>query len=157
MQELWLNKETFVLEEISEFKRSCKETLTVFDTEEWRTEVNNCRKCYLYKAYKLELKLEDYLCNIDTDKLKVVLTRFRLCNHRLSLEIGSYNNLERKFRLCPHCDQNDIGDEFHYMFTCSKFKSERVKFIHRKCIQYCSVAELMSSKSKNMLLKLAYL
>ena len=40
-------------------------------------------------------------------------------------------NIDRRFRLCSHCDKNKIGYEFHYFFECinSNIVNARQKYI----------------------------
>jgi hypothetical protein len=43
--------------------------------------------------------------------------QFRTANHKLPIEIGRWNNTNRNNRICTHCNKNELGDEFHYIFT----------------------------------------
>ena len=113
----------------------------------------------MYKGFKPELKLEEYLCKLPND-LRIHLTNFRLCNHKLPIEIGRHKNIDRNYRICTLCDKHDlhVGDEYHYMFICKRFSEERSKFIPKRCFQKPSVAkfcELLATNSKNMLFKVA--
>ena len=57
------------------------------------------------------------------------LLKFRLSNHRLTVETGRWENIPIEERKCTVCEANDIGDEFHYLFVCNHFKSERKQFL----------------------------
>jgi len=35
--------------------------------------------------------------------------------------MGMWQNIARKNRKCLLCNSGDIGDEFQYIFSCSKF------------------------------------
>ena len=87
--------------------------------------MENSSKCYLYKGFKSELKLEEYLCKLPND-LRINFTKCRLCNHTLPIEIGRHKNIDRKYRICTLCDKHDLGDEYHYMFICKRFHNKRV-------------------------------
>ena len=39
-----------------------------------------------------------------------VLCKFRTCNHRLPVEIGRWQGIERKHRTCNLYDKNEISD-----------------------------------------------
>ena len=54
-------------------------------------------KYYLYKGYKSELSLEKYLINL-LDDLRICMYKFRMCNHKLPIELGRHNNIERNFK-----------------------------------------------------------
>ena len=41
------------------------------------------------------------------------------------METGRYNSVPYENRKCQLCDLNEIGDEFHFLFICSKFTDER--------------------------------
>ena len=62
-----------------------------------------------------------------------------ISNHRLPIELGRYNEIVRKDRLCTLCQSNDIGDEYHYLFICPFVKSSRDKYIPKTCIRNPSV------------------
>ena len=50
---------------------------------------------------------------------------FRTLNHRLPLQRGRVMNLPYEHRLCTKCSSADIGDEFHYVFSCPFFAESR--------------------------------
>lgn len=142
---------------LSRFKSSCKKELQTFYQTEWKNNVNNSRKCYLYKGYKTELKMEEYLYRLPNNR-RITVTKFRLCNHKLPIELGRHYNIDRKYRICTKCNLHDLGDEFHYVCICPKFNQIRKKLIPKKYFTKPSVlkfCELLCSKSKNMLLKLS--
>ena len=61
-------------------------------------------------------------------KFAFPLIKFRTGNHKLPVETGRYVNVEHKNRVCPKCKQ-EVGDEFHYLFTCSFFTQERRRLV----------------------------
>ena len=56
-----------------------------------------------------------------------MVTRFRISARRFPVEVGRYTNIDYKLRLCPICDSNDIGDEYHYFLNCKNYKLENLK------------------------------
>ena len=58
-----------------------------------------------------------------------VLCKFRCANSKIPTILGRYSNKPLEDRTCTLCESNEIGDEFHYLFKCSKFKDERIKYI----------------------------
>jgi hypothetical protein len=57
--------------------------------------------------------------------LFVVLTlcKFRTTNHKLPIEQGRWNNIQRENRKCNLCNLEEIGDEFPYILNCPYFKT----------------------------------
>ena len=81
-----------------------------------------------------------------------------MCNHKLPIEVGRHNNIDRKYRLCTKCDKKDLGDEYHYMFMCDCYEASRRKLIPKRSYKHPSVfkfCELMTTKSGNTLMKIA--
>jgi hypothetical protein len=72
----------------------------------------------------LEFRFQKYL-DVLNDKNRFTFCRFRTSNHRLPLEVGRWENVERHNRLCQLCKYGEIGDEFHYVLQCPNFASER--------------------------------
>ncbi len=101
--------------------------------------------------------MEAYL-DILPSKLRKHLTKLRLSSHKLPIEKGRWNNTPRNDRICPDCPNRQIGDEFHYLFECSKFNTERIKYLDAKYRRHPSVyksSSLFSSTNKNTLVKLS--
>ena len=57
------------------------------------------------------------------------LLKFRLSNHWLPVETGRWDNTPLENRKFTLCSKHDIGDEFHYLFVCGHFISDRKKFL----------------------------
>ena len=74
-------------------------------------------KCTIYSNY------------ID-DRLRTVITRWRLSNHKLLIETGRYlvPPIPRNDRVCANC--NILEDEEHVIFYCPLFYDVRRKYIH---------------------------
>ena len=71
---------------------------------------------------------EPYL-EIFYSKNAIILCECRTTNHRLPIELGRSQNIERNNRICPLCDTNTIGDEFHYILQCRYFEQNRKHLI----------------------------
>ena len=69
-----------------------------------------------------------YLEILDS-KNDIILCKFRTTHHRLPIEIGRWQNIERNNRKCLLCDTNIIGDEFHYILQCRYFEQNRKNLI----------------------------
>ena len=76
--------------------------------------------------------------------------RFRILNHKLPIESGRWQNVDRNMRICNLCDKKEIGDEFHYILECNYFNNIRNKYIdnhYRKRQNIIKFGELMSIKT----------
>lgn len=100
--------------------------------QNWISALNNCDILYIYKFYKLEFKLEQYLqYGINT----YLLTKLR--SGTLNLIVGRYNNSPRDILVCICCSMNRIETEYHFVLYCSAYIS-----IGFHCLPkyYCSQA-----------------
>ena len=52
------------------------------------------------------------------------MTKFRTSNNRLPANKFRFSNNNEE-KNCNLCDSGDLGDEFHFLFVCSFFQSER--------------------------------
>ena len=115
---------------VNHFKTVVKNRLQDQFQQQWNSTINNSPKCLVYRMYKNEYCFEKYLdvlpCN-----LRKVLCKFRTMNHSLPIEKGRYFNIERSQRLCTLCNKDIIGDEYHYLFECTYFDTDRKKYIPR--------------------------
>ena len=86
-----------------------------------------------------------------------MLSKFRCGNHKLPINTGRYTGVENINRICTLCNNNDIGDEFHYLFKCSAFVTERKQYIssyHNYRPNTIKMCNLMNMKNKKKLLDL---
>ena len=54
-------------------------------------------------------------------QLRLAMSRIRTCNHKLPIEAGRYgaNRANRENRKCTKCNSEEVGDEFHFILTCT--------------------------------------
>ena len=64
------------------------------------------------------------------ENLKQFLSgHLRLSSHKLNIEIGRHNNIDRQDRKCIICNLNDIEDEFHFVLVCPDYINLRNAYI----------------------------
>ena len=99
----------------------------------WRKKVEFSTKLDFYKKFKYEHKAEDYLDIIPTINGKRDYTKFRTSNHKLAIETLRYKRpvVPRDQRLCEFCNQNEIEDEYHTIFSCKIYADLRVTFLDK--------------------------
>jgi hypothetical protein len=112
---IWENQHEFI--NILWLKTTLTNVLQDQYVTNWHSMIDNSPKCILYKNIKQSFSVENYLliCPLPISKL---ILKIRTSNHSLPIETGRYNNIERAERLCDHCKK--LGDEFHYIFECTK-------------------------------------
>ena len=82
-----------------------------------------------YMFLKTNWEIEFYLSRLNKEKTRALI-RFRTGNHKFPIEIGRHNNVPIENRTCQHC--NMLGDEYHYLLECTKFRLSRNKFLDKK-------------------------
>ena len=71
---------------------------------------------------------EDFL-QILPSNLAYTLVHFRTLNHRLPIQRGRIQNIHFEERICTKRNSEDIGDEFHYIFSVVLFAESTQKFL----------------------------
>jgi hypothetical protein len=61
-------------------------------------------------------KLEDYLSTLKNFNSRKILTKVRISDHKLKIEIGRYKKVPREQRICKACKVLD--DEKHFFLHC---------------------------------------
>ena len=75
-------------------------------------------KLRTFAKLKNEIGLEDYLLKIANIENRIALTKLRLSNHKLEIEVGRHKNIPKEKRFCPFCLQK-VEDEIHFMLECT--------------------------------------
>ena len=56
------------------------------------------------------------------------MIKFRLSNHKLAIETGRHEGVERDERICPFCP-NEVEDEVHFLLKCPILKHLRNEYL----------------------------
>lgn len=84
-------------------------------------------------------------------------TSYRTRNHKLPIETGRWQKIERCERKCNIC-QKELGDEFHYMLVCDSLNTHRKQLLGKiftirpNVIKYESI---MNTNDKQKLIAIA--
>ena len=81
--------------------------------QEFFTNINNNARLEKYCIFKTEFVYEEYL-NIMDQKARNEISKFRCSAHKLLVERGRYQNVERNRRICKNCNMNMVEDEYHF-------------------------------------------
>ena len=73
-------------------------------------------KLYIYSKLKTSFQLEDYLINLKNFNSRQLLTKFRISDHNLEIELGRYKKVPRNQRICTVCYV--LEDEKHFFLYC---------------------------------------
>ena len=134
-------------------KKTIDRRLSDIYMQEWCTEVNNNGQCKVYRIFKKNLKFENYLINLPL-YIRLHFCRIRCSNSKIPSISGRYQNTVFHERICTLCDQEKLGDEFHYFFECPTFSQVRNNYI---APYFCrnpntlKMEKLFQSKSKKTL------
>ena len=96
----------------------------------WSESVFNNSVCTNYRAMTLVKKVQNYILKLPK-RYVYALSKFKCVNHHLPNVTGRYLDIPYAERLCTLCQVYDIGDEFHYLFICENFATERSRYINR--------------------------
>ena len=104
--------------------KAVKQKLVDLFLNEWQSQIENNR------LFKTKFCFESYLVRLPAKSRKYLL-KFRTRNHRLPIDTAQWRRIRIETRKCHLCHL-DIGDEFHYMLTCSYLNNLRRQYIDRK-------------------------
>ena len=136
-------------------KNSIVQALKDQHIQNWNSKLQESNKGRNYSIYKEDIVMEYYLKN-SFKSIYVPILRFRTANHKLPVEKGGWENIPYEDRKCQVCDE--IGDEFHYLFTCPAFANERTHLIkpyYYNRPNILKLKQLMQSRNKNTLMNLS--
>ena len=80
-------------------------------------------KLRTYALSKTKIGLEKYLIEIKNISVRKQVTKFRISDHNLMIEIGRHKGLKQHMRLCPFC--KSIETEIHFLLDCLTYNHMR--------------------------------
>ena len=86
----------------------------------WLSQIENSNSGINFRIFKTNFGSEQYLVSLPIKK-QIFFMQIRTRNHRLPIETGKRQRIQRYERLCNLC-QAEICDEFHYMLVCKDCK-----------------------------------
>ena len=84
-----------------------------------------------------------------SDYYRVIISRWRLSNHRLNIETGRYTRpiTERKNRVCTLCDV--VEDEQHVVYDCPRYEEIRDNYQH--LVRDSDISTFLNPEYTNMM------
>ena len=89
-------------------------------------------KLRTYSLVKNHLGTEEYLTCVKNTKHRVELSKFRLSNHELMIEVGRHKKNPSNERFCPLCPNPVVEDEIHFLVNCQSFSGLRKDILSNK-------------------------
>ena len=86
-------------------------------------------KLSTYNDFKSAFIVEPYVLNMIDFKKRSLVANFRCSGHRLEVEVGRYDNIDRRERFCKLCTTSQVEDEFHFLAVCSRYSILRQKYL----------------------------
>ena len=84
-------------------------------------EINNEKsKLRTYSLIKTSIRMEPYITKIRNENDRIEFTKLRLSNHKLRIETGRHDGINKDIRFCKFCP-NHVENEIHFMTTCRQF------------------------------------
>ena len=107
----------------------------LFDNERKGNFGNKLRS---YRLFKNSFRMESYLVEIKSQKLKKSLTKLRVGSHNLQIEKGRHSipYKEPCERICKYCPNKDIEDEKHFIMLCPLYTHLRNNLYEKVSLQY---------------------
>ena len=85
-------------------------------------------KLVFYSKIKVKYSKELYL-SLENDKNRNAIRNIRISTHKLNIETGRYNGINRNERFCDLCSINVTESEEHFLVECPIYKNERTSFL----------------------------
>ena len=116
--------------------------------------MSNNSTCLNYRVMTIVKKTQNYILKLPKQYV-YALCKFKCANHRMPIVNGRYANIPVEERVCTLCQTNKLGDEFHYLFECPFFRTQRTTHLPRYYYTLPNMHKMMqlfeSSDTKEML------
>jgi len=137
--------------------KSIEQTLKDQFCQSWESSLQNSSKVLNYNMLKENFEHEFFLKHLPRS-LSYCLLKFRTANLHFPIETGRYIQLDRHLRKCNYC-RMDIGDEYHYLTSCTYISNIRQKYLPKYFLERPNVIKymcLIKLKYVKLLTKLAF-
>ena len=104
-----------------------KQCIDIFHRRAFAEIKSQNSKLGTYGIFKNEIREEPYLRIIKNVKDRISMSKFRLSNHKLMIEKGRHQNLDKTMRICPFC--TSVEDEIHFLLKCEPFRILRSELL----------------------------
>ena len=96
--------------------------------QDWNNMKSQHSYCEFYNSIKVEHKIENYLMLLNY-KQRIAISKFRCRSNYLPISSSRFSGEIDESCICPLCQRQDVGDEFHYLYICPFFDEERKRYL----------------------------
>ena len=95
--------------------------------DHWAKLTKSQNKLETYVSLNRQYTVANYLTTVSDKKMRKTLTKYRLSEHNLAVEVGRHRQtwLPREERLCSFCNQGTVETELHFLIYCNHNQSLR--------------------------------
>ena len=94
-------------------------------TRDWRHHCATKDKLRTYRTFKNDMCTASHLnCNLPKYE-RSLISQLRLGVLPLRIETGRFVGLNEQDRICTLCDNNQVENEAHFLFSCDKYNDYR--------------------------------
>ena len=133
------------------FKKLAERLNDIFHQEAFESISNESSKLRTYSLFKKDKRFEPYLCEIKNINVRKLVTKFRLSNHRLMIEVGRHQGLNIEDRICPLCSAS-VENESHFLLSCPIYKYQRELLLNPIISNYPNFANWTEAQKLELLL-----
>ena len=72
--------------------------------KQWREGMELCSSLYLFREFKIVFERSAYLNQLHNVKYRHILANLRFSGHKLNIEIGRHNTIDRHDKKCIRCN-----------------------------------------------------
>ena len=124
--DVWMQQ---TVSEENAFLKEFKRRLMFRCNQNWYTTLLSSERYSLYRLYKYEYKMEQYLFDLDKTIFRDLYARFRFGVSELPVHRCRYTSDEPITPLCPSCNES-YENEFHFLFLCPAYEDIRLKYLN---------------------------
>ena len=132
------------------FKKVFQRLSDIFHQDVFSNINGDRRKLRTHAIFKKSPGYEPYLSNIKNLVIRKNVTKFRLSNHKLTIEAGRMKKLNSDERFCPFCPKM-IEDELHFVLYCPVYSPKRTSLVDPIIKQLHNARDLKQTDKKSNL------
>ena len=92
----------------------------------WKDNVYHSNKGFDYIFFKDTFNVEPYLLLLNKHNRSTFI-KYRTTNRKLPVEVGRWENSPKIDRISPLCNDDVVGDEYHYLFRCMFYPKSKMQ------------------------------
>lgn len=127
-------------------KKQKRKLISLYEKNQ-KSQIAQNKKLELLTIVKPNVKLENYLTQINTIEQRKAFTKLRISAHNFDIEKGRKDKTPRHLRQCRACTSSAIGDEYHVLMTCTNtylqsLRDQCYKLLSKSIPQFCKLTTL---------------